>query len=95
MPTVDLKRQASVVRAVLPTADVRTDQCDILRVYYAKLFGGVRPLSDGRFEWSVTDLADEGEISGIAQPPIVKAIASSEDEAAQALAIELRRLAGA
>ena len=94
MTPVDLKRQSEVVRGILPTADVRTDQCDILRVYHAKLFGAVRPRPDGRFEWSVTDLAAEGEISGIAEPPMVKAIVSSEDDAARALANELRRLGG-
>jgi hypothetical protein len=47
---------AAVVRSILSTADVRTDQCDILRVYHAKLIGAVRPRSDGRFEWSVTDV---------------------------------------
>ena len=94
MTPIDLKRQSEVVRGILPKADVRTDQCDILRVYYAKLFGAIRPQSDGRFEWSVTGLAAEGEISGIAAPPMVKATAFSEDEAARALAAELQRLGG-
>jgi hypothetical protein len=94
MTPVNLKRLLEVVRGILPTADVRTDQCDMLRVYHAKLFGAIRPHSDGRFEWSVTDLAAEGEISGIAEPPMVKAVASSQDEAARALATELQRLGG-
>ena len=94
MASVDLKRQSDVVRSILPTADVRTDQCDILRVYHAKLFGAVRPRSDGRFEWSVTDLDVEGDDSFSGEPPMVTAIVSSEEEAARALATELQRLGG-
>jgi len=94
MTTVDLKRQSEVVRSILPAADVRTDQCDILRVYHAKHFGSVSPRSDGTFEWAVTDLAAEGEISGVAAPPMVSKTVSSEGEAARELAIELQRLGG-
>ena len=94
MARIDLKHQSEVVRSILPAADVRTDQCDTLRVYHAKLFGAVSPQPDGSFEWSVTDLAAEGEVSGIAAPPRVKAVAFSEADAARALATELRRLGG-
>ena len=94
MTPVDLKRQSELVRGILPTADVRTDQCNVLRVYHAKRFGAIRQQSDGRFEWSVTDLAAEGDISGITEPPVAIATVSSEDEAARALAAELQRLGG-
>ena len=94
MPPIDLTGQAAAVRAVLPNADVRTDQCDILRVYHAKLLGAVRPVPDGAFEWSVIDLDSEGDIPCVTGPPIVGGIASSGIDAARAMATELDRLGG-
>ncbi|MBI1371930.1 MAG: hypothetical protein GC159_04105 [Phycisphaera sp.] len=93
MPNVDLEQQAKIVRAIVPAADIRTDQSDILRACYAMLLGGVRPLPDGSFEWSITDLAEEGPISCITAPPVKKAIEQSQFEAARSMANELSRLA--
>ncbi|MBL9080532.1 MAG: hypothetical protein JNK76_01935 [Planctomycetales bacterium] len=87
-----LEHQAAVVRELLPHADIRTDQSDVLRVYLGAFFGGIRPLPEGEFLWLIIDMSEEGEISGIAAPPIIEAVADSESEAARLLATELRRL---
>jgi hypothetical protein len=92
---MDLTRQAEVVHALIPEADVRTDQCDILRVYLhsEKLMGAIRQLSDGTITWSVTDLASESEIPCITAPAELGGETSDEMEAANRLARELKRAA--
>jgi len=95
MSSVDLMQQATVVRDILPTADVRTDQCDILRVYHRHLMGCVMPLPSGGSRWSVIDLAAEGDVVGVSASPIIEAEALSQVDAARAMAVELRQLGGA
>ena len=46
MSEADVRR---ILSSLLPDADIRTDQCDIVRVYWREICGGIRPLSDGRF----------------------------------------------
>jgi len=92
---MDLSRQAEVVRAIIPEADIRTDQCDILRVYLRseKLMGAIRQLSDGTINWSVTDLASEAEIGCITAPAELEGEESDELAAAGRLARELKTMA--
>ena len=89
---MDLSRQAEVIRALLPEADIRTDQCDILRVYFhsKNLMGAIRRSSDERISWSVIDLALEAEIPCITGPPIREGEEFDEMEAAGRLARELK-----
>jgi len=47
--------------ALLPDADIRTDQCDIVRCYWRKIFGGIRPLPDGRFHVTAGDTQSQGD----------------------------------
>jgi hypothetical protein len=92
---MDLARQAEVVRSIIPDADIRTDQCDILRVYMhsEKLMGAIRQLSDGRITWSVTYLASEAEISCITAPVELEGEAADDMAAANCLAHELKTTA--
>jgi len=92
---MDLSRQAKVVLAALPKADVRTDKCDILRVYLhpEKLMGAIRQLTDGRINWSITNLASEGEIGCVTAPAKSEGDESDELAAAECLARELIRMA--
>jgi hypothetical protein len=93
--TMDLPRQAEVVRAIIPEADIRTDQCDILRVYLhsEKLMGAIQQSSDGTITWSVIDLASEAEIPCISARPKMEGEESDEMEAANRLARELKTMA--
>jgi hypothetical protein len=90
---MDLATQAKTVRAILPEADVRTDQCDVLRVYLhsTKLMGAIDE-KNGQIRWSITDLKLEGEVSWVTAPPVLEADASDELEAAALLARELKRM---
>ena len=92
MTRPDIESQAEIVRAILPTADIRTDQCDILRVCCEKLFGAVKPLPDERFEWSITDLDAPGDLPCVAAGPIVREVAKSSSDAARNLADAMKRM---
>lgn len=91
---MDLTNEAEVVHAILPDADVRSDQCDILRVYLhsEKLMGAIRQLTDGTITWSITDLTSEGDIPCILGPAKMQADAPDELEAAERLASELKKI---
>jgi hypothetical protein len=92
---MDLPRQAEVVRAIVPWADIRSDQCDILRVYLhsEKLMGAIRQRSNGTIAWSVTNLASEAEIPCIAATAEIEGTESDEMEAARRMASELKIMA--
>jgi hypothetical protein len=77
---------AAVMKAILPDADIRTDQCDIVRVHYKRLLGACHPLPGVGYAWSIADLDAPADIAGVAAPAVASGVAATGPEAAKALA---------
>ena len=92
---IDLNRQAKMVRRLLPNADVRTDQSNVLRVYHGKLLGTIEQMSDGKFHWAIIDLRSDGDIPGcVTGPPVAAGNEWLQAQAAGCLAREMDRIVG-
>jgi hypothetical protein len=79
-----------VLRA-LSDADVRTDQCDIVRVYWRGRFAGVRESEDESIEVMVELRVRDGHPDFLSGPAIA-CTAYSDEEAAEELVFWLRRV---
>ena len=63
-----------VLERRLPDADVRTDQCSTVRVYWRNVVAGIRPLDPGGYHVSAGDaLAQSDNITSGCQPPLIVA----------------------
>src|SRR5262245_48274576 len=88
---MDMALQAKVLRERLPQADVRTDQCDILRANLRepRLMGAIRQTEGGSFEVTVFNLKKSDDFDCILGPPYIRACCETELQAAEFLATQL------
>lgn len=92
---MNLEHQARTIREVLPDADVRTDQCEIVRVYLhaEMLTGSIRQIRHDKYEWPIIGLTLAGELSCVTAPPVATSGEDDDIEAARELALKLKLLA--